>query len=71
MERMILKSMTHVVKIFGDISTAPKLNFKLQFFGSKCISTPSVSEILDQYCSILNLVSIDYIFCIKYYYFFL
>lgn len=58
MERMILKSMDHIVKVFGNTTTAPKLNFKLHFIGSKCISTPSVSEIYDQYCSVLNLVSI-------------
>jgi len=58
MERMILKSIDHIVKVFGNVSTAPKLNFKLHFDGSKCISTPSVSEIYDQYCSVLNLVSI-------------
>lgn len=58
MERMILKSMDHVVKVFGHIATLPKLNFKLYFIGSKCISTPSVDDICDQYCSVLNLVSI-------------
>lgn len=58
MERMILKSMDHIVKVFGNVGTAPKLNFKLHFIGSKCISTPSVSEICDQYCLVLNLVSI-------------
>jgi hypothetical protein len=58
MERMILKSIDHIVKVFGNATTAPKLNFKLQFIGSKCISTPSVSEIYDQYCSVLNLVSV-------------
>lgn len=57
MERMILKSMDHIVKVFGNVSTAPKLNFKLQFIGFKCISTPSVDEICNQYCSVLNLVS--------------
>lgn len=55
---MILKSIDHIVKVFGNVSTAPKLNFKLHFVGSKCISTPSVSDICDQYCSVLNLVSI-------------
>lgn len=54
---MILKSMDHIVKVFGNVSTAPKLNFKLQFIGFKCVSTPSVDEICDQYCSVLNLVS--------------
>lgn len=58
MERMILKSMSHFVNLFGNVNTAPKINFKLHFVGSKCISIPSVNEICDQYCSILNLVSI-------------
>lgn len=62
MERMILKSMDHIVNVFGNVATAPKLNFKLHFVGSKCISSPSVSEIWDQYCSFLNLVSIVIIF---------
>lgn len=61
-ESMILNSMSHIVKVFGDVATAPKLNFKLHFAGSKCISAPSVSEILDQYCSILSMVSFKYIF---------
>lgn len=55
---MILKSMDHIIKVFGNIATAPKLNFKLHFIGSKCISIPSVGEICEQYCSVLNLVSI-------------
>lgn len=55
---MILKSMDHITNVFGNIATAPKLNFKLHFAGSKCISTPSVDEICEQYCSVLNLVSI-------------
>lgn len=65
MERMILKSMDHIVNVFGNSTTAPKLNFKLYFIGSKCMSTPSVSEVCDQYCSVLNLVSVtqlNYIF---------
>lgn len=61
MEQMILKSMDHIIKVFGSIATAPKLNFKLHFVGSKCISTPSVGEICEQYCSVLNLVSITLI----------
>lgn len=59
MERMISKSMDHIVKVFGNTATAPKLNFKLHFVGFKCISVPSVNEICDQYCSVLNLVSIQ------------
>lgn len=55
---MILKSMDHIVKVFGYITTIPKLNFKLQFVGSKCVSIPSVDDICDQYCSVLNLVSV-------------
>jgi len=55
---MILKSMDHIVEVFGNVKTAPKLNFKLHFVGFKCISTPSVGEICDQYCSVLNLVSV-------------
>lgn len=51
--------MDHIVKVFGNTATAPKLNFKLHFVGFKCISVPSVSEICDQYCSVLNLVSIQ------------
>lgn len=57
MEQMILKSVDHLVKVFGSIETTPKLNFKLRFVGSKCTSIPSVSEICVQYCSVLNLVS--------------
>lgn len=57
MERMILKSIDHIVKVFGNVTTSPKINFKLHFVGSKCISTPSINEICDQYCSILYLVS--------------
>lgn len=58
MESMITKSMDHIVNVFGNITTAPKLNFKLNFVGSKCISIPSVSDICDKYCMVLNLVSI-------------
>lgn len=58
MERMILKSMDHIVKVFGHITTIPKLNFKLKFVVSKCVSVPSVNDICDQYCSVLNLVSV-------------
>ncbi|VVC44482.1 Dynein heavy chain, domain-2,Dynein heavy chain domain,Dynein heavy chain, P-loop containing D4 domain,P- [Cinara cedri] len=57
MERMILKSIDHIVKVFGNITTIPKLNFTLHFVGSKCISTPSIDDICDQYCSVLNLLN--------------
>lgn len=67
MEQMILKSMDHIVQIFGNTSTAPKLNLKLRFVGSKCISIPSVSEICDQYCSVLNLVSMKSLFLLLVY----
>jgi len=54
---MILKSMKYLIKTLGDEKTTPKLNFDINFDGSKCICAPSVSEICDQYCSILDLVS--------------
>jgi len=55
---MILRSVNHIVENFGNIATAPKLNFKLGFVDSKCISIPSESEICEKYFWILNLVSI-------------
>lgn len=54
---MILKSMNYLIKILGNEKTTPKLNFDVNFDDFKCICTPSVSEICDQYCSILDLVS--------------
>lgn len=47
-----------VVQLFGNLETTPKLNIKLHFAGSKCISTPNVKDIIEQYCSALNLVCI-------------
>lgn len=58
MEYMILKSLRHVVNVFENELTTPKLKFKLYFKGVKCISVPSVDEIGDQYYSVLELVSI-------------
>uniref|UniRef100_A0A2S2NA24 Uncharacterized protein n=1 Tax=Schizaphis graminum TaxID=13262 RepID=A0A2S2NA24_SCHGA len=55
-ERIILKSLDCVVQLFGNLKTTPKLNVKLHFVGSKCISMPRVEEIIEKYCSALDLV---------------
>lgn len=55
---MVLKSINHATEIFGDKTTTPKLNFKLNFVGSKCVSTPDVNEICEKYGLILDLVSV-------------
>lgn len=58
---MILRSINHVVQEFGNIETAPKLNFRLGYVGSKCISIPNETEICEKYFWILDLVCIKYI----------
>lgn len=54
---MVFNLMNYALKVFQNASTMPKLNFNLYFTGSKCVSSPSVSEICDQYDSIFKLVS--------------
>lgn len=50
--------MDHIIDVFGNKTTAPILNFKLNFVGSKCNSVPSVRDICNQYFTVFNLVSV-------------
>ncbi|XP_050526602.1 dynein axonemal heavy chain 12 isoform X2 [Daktulosphaira vitifoliae] len=56
-EHVILKSTEHILNVFGNSLTTPKLNFKLHFNGSMCVSVPSINEVSEQYCSIMNLIN--------------
>lgn len=59
MGRMISNLLDYTLEVFGNEETLPKLNFHLNFNGFKCVSSPSVSEICDQYDSFFKLVSRD------------
>lgn len=61
MGHMIFNLMNYTKKVLGNIETLPKLNFILYFIDSKCISSPSLSEICDEYDSFFNLVSKYYV----------